>query len=801
MYKILKFGGSSIKTANRIKNIVEIVKSQQKENCSFAIVVSAFGGITDKLISISKNIQNPEVFFEIVKEVEQHHTQIVNELGIKNSENINFLFEELNSEIDEIRNKKLEQISDRIISYGERLSSQIIAEYFSSVGIKSDSLDARKVILTDDHFGSAFVHYKDSYKKIRDYFTKVDSTQIITGFIGATENGETTTLGRSGSDYTASIFGAALNAEEIQIWTDVDGILSANPKIVENAKPIQNLNYEEAMELAHAGAKVIFPPAMIPALYKNIPIWIKNTFNPKNPGSLITRESQENNRIAVGISSQSGMALVRLQGAGMVGLYGLIGRIFTALAKEKINIVLVSQVFSEHSVCFVIQPEQIESSEKLLKEEFHFELENHVIDKIIIEKNVSLVALVGEGMRHKSGISGKLFKTLGDENINIIAIAQGSSERNISLVVDDNQAEETLKILHSEFFEITSEKPAIILAGVGTVGSELLRIAEKDRTRKYNINGILRSKKMLLNSEEINLSKLENEFKSNSIETDLKTVIAEGRQFKNKIFVDCTTSKELSKNYPELLSNGFSIVAANKKANTMDINFYREIQNIVEKSHVNFKYETNVGAGLPVISTIKSLIESGDKILKIEGVFSGTLSYLFNYFDGSIPFSELVKSAKENGYTEPDPRDDLNGMDVARKLLILAREIGLNLELNDVQTDSLLPEKSEEISFIPEFLNYYKVVDSKFESLLKTAQQQNKKLCYIGSLQEDKAKVKLELIPENHPFYNLDGSENIVSIQTERYFEKPLVIRGHGAGAEVTAGGVMADIMSILETI
>jgi len=799
LYKILKFGGSSIKTASRIKNILEIIKSQQKPNYSIVVIVSAIGGITDKLISISKNIQNPRIYLSLYKEVKKYHIKIINELGIVKSHKIISLFEELELEINQNRKNNSLETLDKIISYGERFSSQIISEYFCSVGIESDSLDAREVIVTNDHFGSAFVYYEESYNKICEYFSNIYSTQIITGFIGSTRSGKTTTLGRSGSDYTASIFGAALNSDQIQIWTDVDGVLSANPKIIENAKLIRNLNYKEAMELAHAGAKVIFPPTMIPALNKNIPIWIKNTFNPESPGSLITQKSKKNNRIVVGISSQSGMALVRLQGAGMVGLYGIIGRIFTALAKGKINIILVSQVFSEHSICFVIRPEQIKISKKLLKEEFYQELKNHIIDEVTFENNISLIALVGEGMRQKSGISGKLFKTLGNENINIIAIAQGSSERNISFIVDDKQAKKTLKILHSEFFEITSNKTAVFLAGVGTVGSKLLKIAEKINSKKIDFNGVLNSKRMLLNPDGLNLSNIESDLKFNSIRTDLKNIIDTGRQFKNKIFVDCTSSIELSKKYSELLSNGFSIVAANKKANTMDINFYNKLRKITKMSHLKFKYETNVCAGLPVISSLKSLIKSGDKILKIEGVFSGTLSYLFNNFNGLIPFSELLKYAKENGFTEPDPRDDLSGKDVARKLLILAREIGLNMNLDDIQTESFVPIKSKKNSSISEFLDCLKVEDSKFESYLQKAKHQNKKLCYIGSLQKGKAKVKLEMISESHPFYHLDGSENIVSFQTERYNEKPLVIRGHGAGAEVTAGGVMADIMSILE--
>ena len=800
MYKVLKFGGSSIKTAKLIKNVTKIIKNEEKKY-KIIVIVSAIESITDKLNYLAKNINNPQIFFNLFNKIKNFHQKIISNLGLVISENIKSIFNELENEMTGNTDLNILQATDKITSYGERLSAHIIAEYLSSIGTKSKFFDSRKVILTDNNFGNALVDLISSYEKIKNYFNEIDSTQIVTGFIGATKRGETTTIGRSGSDYTASIFAAALNAKEIQIWTDVDGILSANPKVIKNAKTIKNLSYREAMEMAHAGAKVIFPPTIIPALNHNIPISVKNTYNPKKPGSVITRNVNRRDGEVIGISSQSGMTLFRLQGPGMVGSYGIIGRIFTVLAKEKINIVLVSQVFSEHSVCFVIQSEKINISRRLLKDEFEFELRNHIINRIVVEKSVSLIALVGEGMRNKCGISGKLFKALGDKHINIIAIAQGSSETNISIVVDDEKGDEALKILHLEFFENIYKTPAIFLAGVGNVGKSLLKILKNDKLNTFNLNGIIRRKKMLLNQYGLDINNLENSFNNQSIKTDIKTIISKSKKNMNKIFIDCTDSKKVSENYLNLMSNGFSIVAANKKANTMNYNYFKKIDNFSKNSYVKYKYETNVGAGLPIISTIKSLISSGDKILKIEGVLSGTLSYLFNNYNGTISFSNLVKQAKRKGYTEPDPRNDLNGLDVARKLLIIARLIGLKIELSDIYVKSLLPDKSETMPSISEFLNFYKIKDKEFEALLENAKNQNKKLCYIGSINHKIIKVDLEMIDSNHNFYNISGSENIISIQTKRYFEKPIIIRGYGAGAEVTAAGVMADINSILEEI
>lgn len=800
-YKILKFGGSSIANADCITKVVGIIQSLKDEPTHNIVVVSALGGVTNKLSTLAGHCSDPIFLKNQLTKLYNYHQQICDTLNLNLLQFLQQSFKSL-GEILENKNGLVEmELRDTVIAYGELIASQLVAGYLTQSGTPADALDARKIILTDEHFGSAFVHYQKSYYRIRTAFENLVKVQVVTGFIGATEDGRTTTLGRSGSDYTASLIGAAMNAQEIQIWTDVDGLHTADPASVHQAKSISHLNYEEAMELAHGGAEVIFPPTMIPALYKKIPIRIKNTFNPSHKGTLISNQTPESHKIAVGISSRSGVSLLRLQGAGMVGLFGLIGRIFTTLAAEKINIILVSQVFSEHSVCFVINSIHSETAESLLKHEFEFELNNHVIDKIIVENNLSLIAMVGEGMRHTPGISGKLFKTLGNQHINVIAIAQGSSERNISLIVADDSSEKTLRVLHREFFENKTDKTALILAGVGTVGSELLSISEKQKCPELCFVGVCNSRSMTLNPSGINPGKALEKLTSEGKNFDLNILLESGTDHNKKIFIDCTSSETLAFQYLEIMSRGFSIVTANKKANTQNMDTYQKLRSTALENGVGFRYETNVGAGLPVISTIKSLLSGGDKIHKIEGVLSGTLSYIFNNFDGSVPFSELVKMAHEKGFTEPDPREDLDGMDVARKCLILAREIGYDMELNDVQVESLLPEKSDQCQSVEKFIKHMEKNDAGFSQRLAKADRTNKKLCYICTVFNGKAIVKLESINEDHSFYNLKGSENTISISTDRYFNQPLVIKGHGAGAEVTAGGVLGDIMDIVREI
>ncbi len=806
--RVLKFGGSSISNADRIRHVGTIIRQRQQEDECLAVVLSALGGVTNKLLILAESAARGQNIEALFQDLENHHSRIISELLPENDQNLRSRLEvyysELKSDLDYISEEKQlsSQTLDKFLSYGELLSTEIIANYLSQNGIAAEQLDARKVVLTDDHYGHAYVHYQKSYNRIRSYCKDRDRLQIITGFLGATEAGETTTLGRSGSDYSASIFGAALNASTIEIWTDVNGILSADPSIVKDAKTISHLTYEEAMELAHAGARVIFPPTMIPAKYKQIPIVIKNTLNPDHPGSLITQMRKIIGEKAVGISSISGISLLRLQGAGMVSIHGINGRIFSALAKEKISVLLVSQAFSEHATCFAVNPLLVQSAIRVLEREFAVEMKNHYIDRIRIEDKLSMVAVVGEGMRHTPGISGTVFSTLGNQEVNIIAIAQGSSERNISFIIEDDEVDRALKALHQEFFDESKAGVDLFLTGVGTVGSELLSILGESKQGQICLKGVASSRKMVVGDHAIEPQKaVKHLMQSNDafvLDEFLDGVLNHSRQ---KVFVDCTASESLSKQYPWILEKGFSIVTANKIANTFDYKFYQSLREKASENGVSFFYEANVGAGLPVISTLKNLLSTGDKIISIEGIFSGTLSYLFNTLTPDIPFSQLVREAKAKGFTEPDPRQDLNGLDVARKLLILARETGAELELEDIKIESLLPQGSESIESVDAFLAHLANFDDEMKTRLENAENKDQKLRFIGKFEKGQASVSLQAIGREHPFYELQGSDNIIAFQTARYPDQPLVIKGAGAGAAVTAAGVLGDIQNCIKQI
>ena len=790
--KILKFGGSSVKTTERIEQVVQLISSAHP--C--AVVVSAFGGVTDQLIQLIASAERGADYNNDLQLLFDRHRQTIHDLHLEKEILFNAVQKienELRDTLSTIANQKkcTPQLKDTVLSVGEQLSANIITEACIEKGINAAYLDARKVILTDDHFGSAFVHYQKSYNNIRNEWKDESKTRIITGFIGATEAGETTTFGRSGSDYTASIFGAALDVEEIEIWTDVNGILSADPNVVFDAKTISHITYEEAMELAHAGAKVIFPPTMIPALYKSIPIRIKNTFEPDNPGTAITQDRLRDDHFAVGISSLYNVSLIRFQGAGMVGRFGVIGRVFDALAKKKINIILVSQVFSEHSICFAIQPAEVDLAESLLKEEFSFELKNHFIDSIKIENDLSLIAVVGEGMRHTPGIAGKLFSVLGEQNVNLIAIAQGSSERNISFIIKNDEVKSAVRSLHQYIFS-DNTIINVFIAGVGLVGSDLIRLIQNKKS--INVCGIMNSRKMILNPSGLDTQHYVEKLAQGET-TDLESFISSAAQSRNAVFVDVTSSPAIAEQTATILKKGISVVSANKLANAMNQDYYDSIRENSKASGALFKYETNVGAGLPIIETLQTLLNTGDTVKKIEGVMSGTLSYLFSQFDGTVSFSNLVKQARENGFTEPDPRDDLNGMDVARKILILARETGIKLALDDISVENLIPAEMDPDLSIDNFLNQFSNYNSTFLDRYESAKKEGKVLRYIATWNGKKAVVGLKAVGSDNPFFHQNGRENFIVFTTRRYNDAPMVIKGHGAGAEVTAAGVLGDIL------
>ena len=781
--KILKFGGTSV---SKPQKIIEIIKSYK----DVAVVLSAFSGITNKLIETANlAAKKDKKYLEILKEINKTHLAFAKKLKISdkaiNSTKGIFLIKEISP-----------RTMDLIMSFGERLSTQIISQSIKN----AEQLDSRTLLKSNNNFGYAKLDLSKTYENIQKHFNKSKKLQIITGFIASTEDGETTTIGRGGSDYTASIFAAALNAKEIEIWTDVDGIMTADPRVVKKSFSIKNISYIEAMEMSHFGAKVIHPPTMQPALNKNIPIRIKNTLNPEFEGSVIS--SKTSSALTVkGISSIKDVALLRVQGGGMVGVTGISRRLFGTLARAEINIILITQASSEHSICFAIKPEESAKAKAAIEEEFELEIEAKKIDEAIIEKDLSIIAIIGENMRHKAGVSGKMFQALGQNGINVKAIAQGSSELNISAVIPQKDTAKAINALHDSFFlSGTKALNLFIIGATGLIGSTLIKQIEKEKNRirkdqklDIKIVGLANSKKLAFNEEGVtvkNLKEKNENFVSKMRELNLP----------NSIFVDCTASEEVSKKYPEILKASISIATPNKKANSSNLDQYTKLALAASKSTAQFLYETNVGAGLPILSTLNDLLHSGDKIEKIEAVLSGTLSYIFNSYDGSIPFSEVVKQAKEKGYTEPDPRDDLNGLDVARKLLILARETGQMLELKDIDTENLVPEKARSSKSVEEFLTKLKNEDTYFESMRSKAAKNNEKLCYIATLEKNKAYIRLKSIGQNHPFYSLSGSDNIVSFTTNRYQNTPLVIKGPGAGAEVTAAGVFADILRISNT-
>lgn len=790
-----------------LKKIVE--KEAKKQ--SVVIVVSALGGITDKLLSTAQMALNGDEQYkkEFDVMVNRHHqmidTIITDTIKRENLfKTVDTLFEQLKSIYYGVYliHDLSEKTQNAIVSYGERLSSNIVAALIKNAAW----FDAREFIKTE--YKKNGKHTLDSEltnSLVCQTFKELPRISVVPGFISKDKNtGETTNLGRGGSDYTAAIIAAALNAEVLEIWTDVDGFMTADPRIIQTAYTINELSYIEAMELCNFGAKVVYPPTIYPVCIKNIPIRVKNTFNPQNPGTIIKKKIDNDTKAIKGISSISGTALITVTGLSMVGVIGVNRRIFTALANNGISVFMVSQASSENSTSIGVKDSDSEAAVNVLNEEFAKEIETGAMFPMHAEKGLATIAIVGENMKHAPGIAGKLFGTLGRSGISVIACAQGASETNISFVINGMYLRKSLNVLHDSFFLSEYNVLNLFICGVGTVGSKLIEQIKlqhdklkQNRRLQLNVVGIASSHNAIFNREGIDLDTYKNQLEQ-SATTDTETLRREviGMNIFNSVFVDCTASKEVSALYQDFLEHNISVIAANKIAASSDYESYIRLKQTALAKGVKFRFETNVGAGLPIIGTINDLRNSGDKILKIEAVLSGTLNFIFNELSESVPFSEAVKRAKEQGYSEPDPRIDLSGIDVIRKLIILTREAGYKAEQNNVEKQLFIPESFFNGS-LEDFWNNLPQLDAEFEEKRKQLEIQNKRWRFVAKMEKGHTSVALTTVEKGHPFYNLEGSNNIVMLTTERYKEYPMLIQGYGAGASVTAAGVFANIMSI----
>ncbi len=814
--KVLKFGGTSVKNAENISKVINIVQSKIEQGEKVAMVCSAMGGITDLLIKMSelsaagkdeyiayyhqfrdrhetaaKILLGEEGYIEVVSKLDDNYDTLKDLLkGI-------FLVREVSP-----------RTMDYVLSFGERSSNFLIAAALRKKGVDAEYLDARKVIYTNKEFGSAKVDYELTNRKVKEHFAKSkDRIQVTTGFIASDRGGLTTTLGRGGSDYTAAILAGALEATDLEIWTDVDGVMTSDPRKVKKAFTVDRLSYAEAMEMSHFGAKVIYPPTIQPAMDKLIPIFIKNTFNPNHPGTKIHDKGDENFRSPIkGISALSDIVLLSLEGCGMMGTPGISGRLFSTLAKDKINVILITQASSEHSISFAIADKDAKKAKMLIEEEFDKEISNQNIKEIKIEDDQVIIAVIGEKMKSVPGVAGNLFQSLGKNGINVSAIAQGSSELNISFVIRKSDQSKALNMIHDSFFLSSEKRINIFAIGVGLIGGTLLQQIEDQKEELKNdlalelkIVGLSNSQKMIFDEDGLDAAEWKSKIENSNIKADASEFVAKMKEMNlpNTIFVDNTASKSVPELYKEILSASISIVTPNKIATSSSYQHYLDLKDTAKSRNVQFLYETNVGAGLPVISTLQGLINSGDKIEKIEAVVSGSLSYIFNNFDGSEPFHDLVMKAKELGYTEPDPRDDLSGSDVRRKIIILTREAGIAIEPDDVALDPILPSVCMEAAGVPQFFDTLKSEDDYFNGLIEDAKSKEKVLRFIASMENGKAKIGLQAVGKESPFYSLQMSDNMIVFTTKRYNDRPLIVRGPGAGAEVTAGGVFSDIISI----
>ncbi|NOW94865.1 bifunctional aspartate kinase/homoserine dehydrogenase I [Mucilaginibacter sp. SG564] len=812
--KVLKFGGTSVGSITSIQTLLNILSTEFKAQEKPVVVLSAMGGVTNLLASMAEDAASGKEFTAALADLEKRHFDVVKSLLDVQNQNPAFTrlkihfnqLEELLQGVLTLR-ELTPKTRDQILSFGERCStimvSKIAAQHFKDVLF----VDAAEVIKTDSSFGNAKVNTELSEMLIRNlYEANKDKMLIVTGFIAGNDAGQTTTLGRGGSDYTAAIFGAALNAKEIQIWTDVNGMMTADPRMVKKAFSLTELTYTEAMELSYFGAKVIYPPTMIPAFLKKIPIVIKNTFEPEFEGTVIRHDCKASSLPIKGISSINNISILNLEGSGMVGKSGFSGRLFSLLAREQINVILITQSSSEHSITFAVQPQDTERAKQVIEQEFELELAAKKLEHLVIEKNLAILAIVGENMKQTPGMSGKLFHALGRNGVNVRAIAQGSSEYNISVIISANDLSKALNAVHDAFFvQLTKTLHAFCL-GTGNIGKTLFnqlnahsQYLKDNNGIQVKIAGISNTSKMTFNSDGISLDTWQDDLQASPYEADLQAFISKMKEMNlpNCVFIDNTASPVPIGFYEQVFKANISVITCNKIGNSGSYQQYKTFKDTARRHGVDFFYETNVGAGLPIINTLKNLMNSGDRVQRIEAILSGTISFIFNNFKGDADFHDVVKEAQEKGYTEPDPRDDLSGKDFMRKMLILARDAGYAMEEADVEIESVLPKASLEAKSVEDFYATLKTEDAHFAKLKDQAEKDGRVLRYIGKLEDGKVTITLQMVDENHPFYMLSGSDNIISFTTDRYKERPLVVKGPGAGAEVTAAGVFADLINI----
>ncbi|MBI2730027.1 MAG: bifunctional aspartate kinase/homoserine dehydrogenase I [Sphingobacteriales bacterium] len=813
---VLKFGGTSVGSADAIKKVMKIV-SERVVNEKIILVVSALGGTTDALIACGTlAASGDEGYKENLQKIEHRHLETVKELiPVQNQSSVLSLVKKMCNEIEDIcngvflLNELSERTKDRIVSYGELMSSQIISAAFQLNGVKNAWLNSRTVIKTNSNYSFAAVDFAVTNKNVIDFVASVKDNLIVApGFIASDSNNITTTLGRGGSDYTAAIYAAAVNAEVLEIWTDVSGMMTADPRWVTNAKVIPSISYLEAMELSHFGAKVIYPPTIQPVMSKGIPVLIKNSFAPQDAGTLIQNKVEVNGSIIRGISSINNITLISLEGSGMVGIPGFSKRLFEALSNAKINVILITQSSSEHSICVAVDAAAADKAKEVVDAAFEYEISIGKVEPLIVEKELSIVALVGDNMKNHTGISGRMFSSLGRNGVNVRAISQGSSERNISAVIGTADVRKAVNVLHEDFFETTYKQVNLFIVGTGNVGAKLigqlkqqLGYLQQQMRLQIRVIGLANSRKMLINEEGIDLNDWK-QLLDNGGKASLQQFVDEiiKRNLRNSVFVDITANDVVASVYNQLLQKSVAVVACNKIAASSVYENYQKLKDLSREFNAPFLFETNVGAGLPVIGTLNDLKRSGDKVNKIQAVLSGTLNFVFNNYDGSRTFAEVVKQAQDEGYTEPDPRLDLGGTDVMRKIMILARESGEQIEMNDIANNSFMPSSCMEGS-VDDFYKEMTKHEAHFKKLYKEAADKNCKLKFVASFIGSPsgvggtANVGLQHIPAESDFYHLYGKDNLVLFYTERYPEQPLVIKGAGAGADVTASGVFADII------